>query len=202
MKKAVKNVAASVRCPSSGTLAFHQTGSFNSCAFDRWAAERFLFRLSRSPWRERFVLKGATLFLHLARRPAAADARYRPPGLWLPNIDGVARLDETQICAVEAGDGILFSGEEITATAIREGAEYDGIRVKIPAILDNAKTTLQIDIGFRTMIDPAAEDRGTARDSASGCAQAQSLSSGGGHRRKVSSDGEPRPGQQPHERLL
>jgi hypothetical protein len=31
--------------------------------------------------------------------------------------------------------------------------------VKIPAFLDKAKTTLQIDIGFGDVVDPAAEDR-------------------------------------------
>jgi hypothetical protein len=33
-----------------------------SLALSRYAVERFLYRLSLTPWRERFLLKGALLF--------------------------------------------------------------------------------------------------------------------------------------------
>jgi hypothetical protein len=54
-------VAASLRAK----LLEHtrQTKQDFQFVLDRWAGERFLFRLGQSKHREQFVLKGATLFL-------------------------------------------------------------------------------------------------------------------------------------------
>ena len=65
----------------------------------------------------------------------------------------------TQVCLIEADDGVVFDCNAITAEEIREEADYDGIRVKIVASLDKAKTTLQVDIGFGDAVSPAAENR-------------------------------------------
>lgn len=48
----------------------------------RYATERFLYRLSCSPYVERFVLKGALLLLGMARRDVSAHAGRRPAGGW------------------------------------------------------------------------------------------------------------------------
>jgi len=64
-----------------------------------------------------------------------------------------------KVCTVQADDGVILNSNEITAAKIREDAEYDGVRVKIPASLDKARTTLQIDIGFGDAVSPAAEIR-------------------------------------------
>ena len=61
MKMPIKNRAASIRAK----LLEHSRATKQEFQFvlDRWVAERFLFRLGKSELRERFVLKGATLFL-------------------------------------------------------------------------------------------------------------------------------------------
>jgi Nucleotidyl transferase AbiEii toxin, Type IV TA system len=38
---------------------------------------------------------------------------------------------------------------------IREDAEYEGVRVRVPASLDGARVLLQIDIGFGDLVEPA-----------------------------------------------
>ncbi len=59
MKKPLRNVAASVR---QRLLALaHASGQPNGELLDRYCIERLLYRLSRSPHREQFILKGAML---------------------------------------------------------------------------------------------------------------------------------------------
>jgi Nucleotidyl transferase AbiEii toxin, Type IV TA system len=70
--------------------------------------------------------------------------------------DVVAAMKE--VCSIKANDGIVFNADAITAEPIREDAEYDGIRVRLPAALDKARTQLQIDIGFGDAVDPAVEE--------------------------------------------
>jgi hypothetical protein len=64
-----------------------------------------------------------------------------------------------QICAVKNDDGIVFKAPEITAEEVRAGAKYEGVRVRILASLDKARTSLQIDVGFGDVVNPAVEDR-------------------------------------------
>src|SRR5258708_5941518 len=59
--KPLKNVAASMRARLLDR-ARRQKEDFQF-VLGRWVVERFLYRLSRSKQRDRFVLKGATLFV-------------------------------------------------------------------------------------------------------------------------------------------
>lgn len=120
----------------------------------RWVAERFLYRLGVSKQRDMFVLKGATLFLiwkgELSRPTRDVDLLgYGPPDI--PSVVKAVR----EICALRADDGIEFDLDGIRGEAIRDDAEYDGIRVLIVAVLDKAKVTVQVDIGYGDVVDPA-----------------------------------------------
>jgi hypothetical protein len=53
-----------------------------------------------------------------------------------------------QVASIDAMDGVSFVIERISAERIIENADYGGIRVKIEAVLDNARKALQLDIGF------------------------------------------------------
>lgn len=156
MKKTVTNRGASIRAK----LLDHARTTKQEFQFvlDRWAAERFLFRLGRSTLRERFILKGATLFLiwrgNLPRRTRDIDLL----GHGSSQLENIAEAMR-EICSIQVDDGIIFHAGEIAAAEIREEAEYGGIRVKIPATLDKARTILQIDIGFGDVVIPAVEDR-------------------------------------------
>ena len=48
--------------------------------------------------------------------------------------------------------------ESVTAEAIGEEQEYDGVRITLIGKLGNARIPLQIDIGFGDAITPEAED--------------------------------------------
>ena len=122
----------------------------------RWAVERFLFRLSRSKHKQRFVLKGATLFI------AWAGKLHRPTkdldllGSGIHEVDQVVNAIR-EVCSVECEDGLKFDLAGIEGWRIAEDAEYEGVRVKVPASLDGARIPVQIDIGFGDIVEPAPQ---------------------------------------------
>jgi len=156
MTKQPTNVAASLRAK----LLEHARETKQDFQFtlDRWIGERFLFRLGQSERRDQFVLKGATLFLiwkgQLPRPTRDIDfLGYGPPEV----EKVIAQVKD--ICSVKADDGILFDLDKIEGEPIREDADYQGVRVWVPASLDQAKSKLQIDIGFEDAVDPAPEEK-------------------------------------------
>lgn len=145
-KRVIRNLAASNRARLHARA--QETGEGFQFLLERWVIERFLYRMSVSDHQERFVLKGAMLFL------AWTGSLYRPTrdldllGWGDPDIGEVVRAVK-EICEISADDGLAFDIPQITGEAIREeDALYDGVRVKVPVFLDGARVPLQIDIGF------------------------------------------------------
>jgi hypothetical protein len=123
----------------------------------RYAVERFLYRLGRSRHRERFVLKGATLF-------AIWGTAYRPTrdidftGYGSSEKADVIR-NFREICdTADDVDTLVFDTEAITAEPIRDGSEYDGLRIRIRARLGQSDIPVQIDVGFGNAIVPGPEE--------------------------------------------
>ena len=131
--------------------------NFNLLLF-RYGVERFLYRLSISPHADRFILKGASLFLvwkgHNYRVTKDADLL----GLGPANADHLTDVFK-ELCraACDDVDGIEFMPDTVRAVPIREAQEYDGIRVTFVGLLHKARIPLQIDIGFGDAVTPAPE---------------------------------------------
>ncbi len=124
----------------------------------RYGLERILYRLAKSTYNDRFILKGAMLFLLWGiddHRPT------RDADLLGFGENDAAKLVSIfrDICRVEVeDDGLVFEPESVQAEAIREEMEYGGIRVTIRATLDRARISLQIDVGFGDAVTPAAAE--------------------------------------------
>lgn len=123
----------------------------------RFALERLLYRLSVSPHRDQFLLKGALLF------DLWFDEPYRPTrdvdflgfgAADLPTLSAVFR----EICAIEIDDGIVFDPSSVKAQEIRRDANYAGIRITLTGLLDGARCPVQADIGFGDAVTPAPEE--------------------------------------------
>lgn len=119
----------------------------------RWVVERFLYRLSRSGHRDSFIRKGAMLF------PAWDGEMHRPTrdldllGYGSPDVADVAdRIRE--ICSINEDDGILFDLAGVEGQRIKEDAEYEGVRVRVPVSLEGARVVMQTDVGFGDLVDP------------------------------------------------
>jgi hypothetical protein len=124
----------------------------------RYAVERFLYRLGRSIHRERFVLKGATLFAiwGTAYRPTR-DVDFTGYGSSDP-ADVISAFRE--ICnTADDVDQLVFDVATITAEPIRDGSEYDGLRIRIRARLGDSDIPLQVDVGFGNAIVPGPEEK-------------------------------------------
>jgi predicted nucleotidyltransferase component of viral defense system len=119
-----------------------------------FAMERFLYRLAKSPFADRFILKGA-LLLTAWRAPVARPTM---------DIDLVGKTNNElehirslvgEVCETATEpDGIEFAAGLIEVQRIKEDAEYEGVRVRFNATLAKARIPMQIDIGFGDVIVP------------------------------------------------
>ena len=127
-------------------------------ALQRYAAERFLYRLGVSPHRERFVLKGAMLFR------LWGSSMYRPTrdldftGYGSSEHEAVLACFRDLCQAPEVDDSLVFDAHSLTVEEIKEDAEYGGIRVRFLAWLGKSRIQMQIDVGFGNAIHPGALD--------------------------------------------
>ncbi len=151
---ATRNVAASVH-GRLRNLARDQGANYN-LMLQRYAAERFLYRLSASPEVDRFTLKGAALFRIWTER------QLRPTR----DVDFLAEDRATIPTALEAvcripcpEDGVVFHPTTIQIDDIRHEQQYGGLRVKIRGNLGQTRLHLQIDIGFGDVITPEREEQ-------------------------------------------
>jgi hypothetical protein len=153
-KRKTSNLAASVR-QRLLNLSRERQEAFN-LVLAQYAIERFLFRLSQSPFAAQFVLKGATLFavwsgkLH---RPT------RDVDLLGYGDNSNERLRElfSKLCELPVEpDGLIFDADSIRIEEIRELQEYGGKRIILSVRLDTAVIPLQIDIGFGDVVTPGA----------------------------------------------
>jgi predicted nucleotidyltransferase component of viral defense system len=123
-----------------------------------YAAERFLYRLSRSTLRDQFILKGAMLFA------VRIGEQYRPTrdlDLLGTGEATEASLDRAvrEIAATKVeDDGLVFDLSTLEVYAIREDDRYGGLRAVMQAHLGEARIHVQIDVGFGDAITPAATD--------------------------------------------
>jgi len=125
---------------------------------NRFAAERLLYRLSQSPHRDRFVLKGASLFALWVAQPYRATRDVDLEGFGASDPVAIAEAFR-EVCSISVpDDGLVIMIENITAQPIRDGAEYGGVRVRIPSRLGNAHTDIQLDVGFGDAITAPAEE--------------------------------------------
>ena len=145
-RKAVRDVPASVR-QRLLNLARGQGADFEP-VLQRYAVERFLYRLSASDEVDRFTLKGAALlrmWIGQELRPTR-------------DIDFLARGDRDEaairtalrdVCGVPCReDGVVFDPETIAITSIRIDQPNGGLRVRIRGGLGRVRLAVPIDIGF------------------------------------------------------
>lgn len=147
-----KNVGASVRARLLDRSRVERTDF--QILLTRYALERLLYRLSQSPHRDRFVLKGAMLFVTWVEDPfrPTRDLDFLGYGENSPDAIGAVFRE---ICGQPVDDdGLEFDIGAITAVPIREDIEYGGIRVRTSATIAGARVPIQVDIGFGDAVTP------------------------------------------------
>lgn len=152
MSEPADNRAESIRHRLRNCL--RERGEDLQFGLQRYAVERFLYRLGASPHRDRFILKGAALFA------LWGGAVYRPTrGL---DLTGYGSAEEADVLAAfrdiclhaNTADELTFVPETLSAEPIRDNSEYRGLRIKVEATLGVSRIPVQIDIGFGNAIEP------------------------------------------------
>ncbi len=152
-RRSPKNIVASIHQRLLNVAK--QTGRpFNDLVM-YFAIERFLYRLSRSRYGDRIVLKGG-LLLRVWNTPVTRVTR---------DIDLLGRLgnDLDQIKEVVRGvcdvtveeDGLFFDSGTVTTARIAEDADYEGVRATFRGRFGKMPLAMQVDFGFSDVVTPA-----------------------------------------------
>jgi predicted nucleotidyltransferase component of viral defense system len=153
MPREVRNIGASVRdrllSRSRAENADYQI------LLTRYALERLLYRLSVSEHRDRFILKGALLFVTWLPDPFRPTRDLDLLGYGANNPEALADTFKAICSNTVPDDGVTFDVDGLTAAPIREDLEYGGVRVQTRAVIDGARIPIQVDIGFGDIITPA-----------------------------------------------
>jgi predicted nucleotidyltransferase component of viral defense system len=120
----------------------------------RYIHERILYRISKSEYRDKFILKGGNLlYAHfgLLSRPTT-DIDFS--GQEISNQPENLVQAFTTILTIHSDDALIFEGENISIQIINEDHEYQGCRLIFYAKLDTIKQQIKIDVGFGDVIVP------------------------------------------------
>jgi len=151
-KKPLKDISASVR--SRLLNLARMTGRDFQELTVRYTVERFLARLVASEHRERFILKGAMLYIQWKLDDKRTTMDLDLLGYGNPDIENLRKIFQ-QICKTEIeDDGLLFDRESLTVTQIREESVYDGVRIIVRVTLGSMPIRLQVDVGFGDQVVP------------------------------------------------
>ncbi len=132
-------------------------GTDPNIVLTRFAIERFLYRLSASPYSERFVLKGALLLLAWLGETLRPTRDADLLGLGDLSDATLVRVFR-EVCLVPAPpDGLTFSPESVTIAPIRFDDRYGGRRVTLAGELGKARLRVQLDVGIGDAAVPAPE---------------------------------------------
>lgn len=141
LKARIRNIARQKNIPAQVVL-------------QNYMFERLLVRLSASPYKDKFVLKGGMLVAAMVGLDNRATMDLDTTLKNLPLTPDAIRSALEQICAVPSGDTVNFEVGAISP--IREDDVYGGYRVALTARLETLAVPLSIDVSTGDAITPHA----------------------------------------------
>lgn len=154
MTNSKKNIAASV-FERLKNVAKKNNRSMDSILL-LYFQERLLYRLSKSPHRDRFLLKGGLFLFSLTKFSSRPTRDIDFLATYISNEIKNIEQAFIEVCSldIEDDDGLVYHIDQMSSQRIKEDANYEGVRIKIPASLGRARNVLQLDIGFGDIIIP------------------------------------------------
>lgn len=151
-EKEIKNLSASIKARL--TNKAKETHRPFAEILQYYAMERFLYRLGQTEYKDWFILKGALMFavwrIYESRTTMDIDLHGQFKNK-VVEIETIIR----DVCRAEVPiDGLLFDHRTVSVRKIKEGAEYEGIRVKFTGFLERSRIPMQVDIAFGDAIHP------------------------------------------------
>lgn len=151
-----KNTAASVR-DRLLAMARERREDFQ-LLLTQYGLERLLYRLSESDYRDRFILKGAMLFMLWHDQPhrPTRDVDFLGFG---DSSEATLQAIFHELCEIQVeDDGLILMTDSVQVEVTRDEAEYGGIRVRMFGNLAGARIPIQADIGFGDAVTPEARE--------------------------------------------
>ena len=142
------NVAASITAKLKNVASRDRVDFQN--VLTRYGIERFLYRLSRSEHAERFVLKGASLFVVWQGQSHRATRDLDLLSFGASDVDSVISTFKAIIEWEAEPDALIFDSSQTRAVPIKEGQKYRGVRLmyltmeKRPTLFEQSRPTLSM----------------------------------------------------------
>lgn len=121
----------------------------------RYLHERLLFRISASPFKSHFLLKGSSLLFALDGFKARPTIDIDLLGERISNDRESLKVVFQKVCSVECeDDGVIYDVDSLELEPIAVEKKYPGTCVKIVAHLDTIVQQVSVDIGFGDVVTP------------------------------------------------
>ena len=148
----MKDVAASIRARLANEA--RKSGRPFQEVLTHFTLERFLYRLSRSPHADRFVLKGGLLLRAWEGPQSRATRDADLLGRGDPSIEEMVRTMQ-EVCATDVEpDGLRFDPAAVRGDRTRPDEEYQGVQLHLVGHLGQARTPFKVDVGFGDAVVP------------------------------------------------
>jgi hypothetical protein len=118
-----------------------------------YVVERWLARLTRSPYADDFVLKGGLLLAGLGARRPTTDADALARNMAADEATVTARVVEIASIPLPE-DGVEFDVSTVRVQQIRQESQYAGTRVRMWAAIATARIRLSLDLNFGDPVTP------------------------------------------------
>lgn len=126
--------------------------------FRLYAMERFLYRLSKSPHVDKFILKGGLMIRVWDPDNVRPTKDIDLLGQTQNSTENLTRIVRDICAQAVEPDGMRFDAETVEGALIKEDAEYQGVRVKFLGFLGPAEAAMQLDVGFGDSLVPGPVD--------------------------------------------
>jgi predicted nucleotidyltransferase component of viral defense system len=155
MRESHKNMAASIQARLKRQA--ESQGKPFAELLQYYGMERFLYRLSKSEYVDKFVLKGGLLIYgwNIPLRRPTRDIDFR--GYLDNSAQTIRRAIKDVIEEPVPEDGIVFDLQTIQVEQTQIDADYKGIRAKFTGYLGKARIPMQVDIGFSDVLASRVE---------------------------------------------
>lgn len=124
----------------------------------RYAMERLLYRITRTPETSSLILKGAALFLIWTDLPHRPTRDLDLLGTGNPDMARLEKMFRAVCATAVEEDGLSLDPASVRGSRIREEEEYEGVRIEMMAHLGTARLPVQVDIGFGDSVVPGPEE--------------------------------------------
>jgi hypothetical protein len=120
-----------------------------------YVVERWLARLSMSPYTDQFIIKGGMLLAAYDARRPTADLDALAHAVSNDQSAVVQRVIQIAHEAPAYDDGVEYRADTVSSRIIRDEALYSGVRIAMDCAIATAVVKFRLDVNFGDPVTPA-----------------------------------------------